>query len=208
MIIDMPTVSMGNSGSVLPADKVSYDNTTSGLEAENVQDAIDEVNSNLGNVRFGIDGDGNYGYYGADDSFVPFSRFVYVARILTCGNNAPTRMAFYNVTDIAPYFVLTDEGDPNNNNPAMCRITVMKKMKAKITFSIDGRNNGASARRILKFNDTTIYDQNISETSFRQTYPGGAISVEKNLEEGDYFLLGVGYYSTAFKSTTVRIDPI
>lgn len=47
MIIDMPTVSMGNSGSVLPADKVSYDNTTSGLEAENVQDAIDEVNSNL-----------------------------------------------------------------------------------------------------------------------------------------------------------------
>lgn len=45
MIIDMPTVSMGNSGSVLPADKVSYDNTTSGLEAENVQDAIDEVDS-------------------------------------------------------------------------------------------------------------------------------------------------------------------
>lgn len=39
----MPTVSMGNSGSVLPADKVSYDNTTSGLEAENVQDAIDEI---------------------------------------------------------------------------------------------------------------------------------------------------------------------
>lgn len=47
MIIDMPTVSMGNSGSVLPAEKVSYDNTTSGLEAENVQDAIDEVNSNF-----------------------------------------------------------------------------------------------------------------------------------------------------------------
>lgn len=46
----MPTVSMGNSGSVLPADKVSYDNTTSGLEAENVQDAIDEINSNLDNI--------------------------------------------------------------------------------------------------------------------------------------------------------------
>lgn len=47
MIIDMPTVSMGNSGSILPAEQVSYDNTSSGLEAENVQDAIDEVNSNL-----------------------------------------------------------------------------------------------------------------------------------------------------------------
>lgn len=47
MIIDMPTVSMGNSGSILPADKVSYSNTTSGLEADNVQDAIDEVKSDL-----------------------------------------------------------------------------------------------------------------------------------------------------------------
>ena len=48
MIIDMPTVSMGNSGSILPAEQVSYDNTSSGLEAENVQDAVDEINSNLG----------------------------------------------------------------------------------------------------------------------------------------------------------------
>lgn len=47
MIIDMPTVSMGNSGKILPADKVSYDNTTSGLEADNVQDAIDEVNDKV-----------------------------------------------------------------------------------------------------------------------------------------------------------------
>lgn len=47
MIIDMPTVSMGNSGSILPAEQVSYDNTSSGLEAANVQDAVDEVNSNL-----------------------------------------------------------------------------------------------------------------------------------------------------------------
>ena len=45
----MPTVSMGNSGIILPADKVSYDNTASGLEADNVQDAIDEINSNLKN---------------------------------------------------------------------------------------------------------------------------------------------------------------
>lgn len=40
----MPTVSMGNSGIILPADRVSYDNATSGLEAEIVQDAIDELN--------------------------------------------------------------------------------------------------------------------------------------------------------------------
>lgn len=34
---------------------------------------VNELNSNLGGLRFGIDGDGNYGYYGADDSLVPFS---------------------------------------------------------------------------------------------------------------------------------------
>lgn len=40
----MPTVSMGNtSGSILPAEKVSYDGTISGLEADNVQDAIDQL---------------------------------------------------------------------------------------------------------------------------------------------------------------------
>lgn len=35
-------------GGASSAEDVSYDNTTSGLEADNVQDAIDEVNSNLG----------------------------------------------------------------------------------------------------------------------------------------------------------------
>ena len=34
-------------GGASSAEKVSYDNTESGLEADNVQDAIDEVNSNL-----------------------------------------------------------------------------------------------------------------------------------------------------------------
>lgn len=39
----MPTVSMGTNGSIITADRVAYDNATSGLEAENVQDAVDEV---------------------------------------------------------------------------------------------------------------------------------------------------------------------
>lgn len=47
MIIDMPTVSMGSSGSLITADRVAYDNDTSGLAADSVQDAIDEVNDNM-----------------------------------------------------------------------------------------------------------------------------------------------------------------
>lgn len=40
----------------------------------NVQKELDEQNKNLGGLRFGVDGDGNGGYYKADDSFVPFKK--------------------------------------------------------------------------------------------------------------------------------------
>ena len=32
------------------------------------------VSTSLGGIRFGTDGDGNYGYYGADGSLIPFKR--------------------------------------------------------------------------------------------------------------------------------------
>lgn len=34
--------------------------------------ALKDVNDSLGGVQFGKDGDGNYGYYGADGSLIPF----------------------------------------------------------------------------------------------------------------------------------------
>ena len=37
-----------------------------------VKNQFDEQNKNMGGLRFGVDGDGNYGYYGADDSLIPF----------------------------------------------------------------------------------------------------------------------------------------
>lgn len=36
--------------------------------------ALKNVNNSLGGLKFGKDGDGNYGYYGADDSLIPFSQ--------------------------------------------------------------------------------------------------------------------------------------
>lgn len=44
-----------------------------GMEATDVQNAIVELNGNFGGLRFGTDGEGNYGYFGADDSLIPFS---------------------------------------------------------------------------------------------------------------------------------------
>lgn len=74
--IDYETITKNGNGE-LQVSSVPYDNTESGLTADNVQDAIDEVNSNLTasdglDFRFATDGEGNYGYLGADDSFVPF----------------------------------------------------------------------------------------------------------------------------------------
>lgn len=41
-----------------------------------INENLDVVNNNLGGLRFGYDGDNDvYGYYKADDSFVPFRNF-------------------------------------------------------------------------------------------------------------------------------------
>ena len=49
--------------------------TEPGFAADAYQTKLqfDAQNKNLGGLRFGVDGDGNYGYYGADDSLIPFS---------------------------------------------------------------------------------------------------------------------------------------
>ena len=62
------------------ASNIAYDNSESGIAALNVQGAIDKVNSDLnklnldlGGLKFGTDGEGNVGYFGADGSLIPFS---------------------------------------------------------------------------------------------------------------------------------------
>lgn len=41
---------------------------------QRIKTEFDSVNSSLGGLTFGTDGDGNYGYYGADGSLIPFKR--------------------------------------------------------------------------------------------------------------------------------------
>ena len=60
------------SSTVNTANNISYDNSLSGLDATTTQKAIDEVAENLGGLSFGTDGEGNYGYFGADGSLIPF----------------------------------------------------------------------------------------------------------------------------------------
>ncbi len=48
----------------------SLEDTSSRLAAS--AKAVSTLNNNLGGLSFGIDGDGNYGYYRADGSLIPF----------------------------------------------------------------------------------------------------------------------------------------
>ena len=58
--------------------------TTDSLEVDDsnvlaTSKALKKVNDSLGGLRFGTDGEGNYGYFGADDSLIPFrSKVVYL----------------------------------------------------------------------------------------------------------------------------------
>lgn len=49
--------------------------TTEGYAAD--MTTVAKINSSLGGLKFGTDGDGNYGYYGADGSLIPFSSKVF-----------------------------------------------------------------------------------------------------------------------------------
>ena len=65
----------GNDGGT--AEKVKYNNSKSGLESDNVQGAVDELSDRLGGIKFGVDGNGNYGYIkeGAD-TVTPFKKSI------------------------------------------------------------------------------------------------------------------------------------
>lgn len=140
MIIDMPTVSMGNSGKILPADKVSYNNATSGLSADNVQGAIDEVNSNLTasdglNFRFSTDGEGNYGYLKGDDTFVPFKGGSIEPYDLTL----PSNFNINSLTDNTEYkAVASVSGDFTVNSKLDSKIFLTGLPKPKTTVANAG----------------------------------------------------------------------
>ena len=80
------------SGTYSNATSVNYDNTNSGLEAKTVQEGLDELATNKNLVandglkfQFATDGEGRYGYLGADDSFIPFRSALNVPEIYANG---------------------------------------------------------------------------------------------------------------------------
>ena len=66
--------------------------TFGATDINKTNEKVNQLNNNLGGLRFGVDGDGNYGYYGADDSLVPFKskpdRLVLLNGYLTTSNTS------------------------------------------------------------------------------------------------------------------------
>lgn len=136
MIIDMPTVSMGNSGKILPADKVSYSNTTSGLEADNVQDAIDEVNSDLEDLSNSLMGD----LYTNTVNSIPISP------------NANTVVQSHNVSE-GTYFVIVKNYYHTKINNAC---TVGADLSLRDSDDVDIPNSCLTSAFLLNFSSGQI----------------------------------------------------
>ena len=81
-----------------------------------------QQNKNFGGVSFGIDGDGNYGYYGADGSLVPFKKGeCQLVSIGTIGGNGsfsvPTKYQSNGIIAIPTTVTIT------TNSYGNCRLT-------------------------------------------------------------------------------------
>ena len=59
------------------SDSTELDDSTKLATSKAVKTLKDSVNSSLGGLKFGIDGDGNVGYYGADGSLIPFNNLTH-----------------------------------------------------------------------------------------------------------------------------------
>lgn len=106
----------GNSrsgGGASSADKVSYDNTNSGLQSTNVQGAIDEVGANLGGFNFDLE-------YSDDDEY---------------GNEIYT---FINQQQLIDFKRLYLNGNVNNISVTISSLSVSKYFAYSMLNSLDG----------------------------------------------------------------------
>ena len=96
----------------LDASTIAYDNTASKMTATNVQAGIDELNSNLGGMKFGIDSNGNYGYIKAGaDSVTPFSSNKRYSYSWTSSNNEQKTLTL----EIEPKYIAFTVGGIKTN---------------------------------------------------------------------------------------------
>ena len=172
----------GGSGN---AQSVKFDNSNSGLQADNVQGAVDEVINGTG-IRFGIDENGNYGYIKAGaDTVNPFSS-KFVSLTVVMGSNAtearPISFATRNDTN-GDYFGDYETGNTMNS----ATMTFKKSGKYKILFRTAFRVMQSTCT--LKHNNTTIASETGNKATTEYTIDavaGDTLKVSITNKTGEY----------------------
>ena len=105
--------------------------------------AVKTLNDSLGGLRFGKDGDGNYGYYGADDSLIPFKHAGYDVNTFTVGGG--DFKSAYPCQAYNTLKVTTSGGNPQLSIYGVSSIastsgTLLKTITSNTTVSIDVSN--------------------------------------------------------------------
>ena len=135
---------------------------------------IDELNNSLGGLNFGKDGDGNYGYYGADGSLIPFSSFKNLKALtaekpssdtysingytVECkatslyGSSYPARYAFS--------YGRNSWSSSRGTTNQYATIEFSQEVTVKLARVIDDNESGALSEWKLQYSDdgTTFYD--------------------------------------------------
>ena len=84
------------------------------------------INSSLGGMKFGTDGDGNYGYYVADGSLIPFKSIRYLGQFT---GNSINLSAYGNIQNVLPIIRAITWYEGTN--------CILQNMKQTQNFSFD-----------------------------------------------------------------------
>lgn len=162
---------------------------------------------NFGGLRFGIDGDGNYGYYKADDSFVPFSnikKFGYYTIGEGDTPNYAEALAKYKSNGV----ILSDCNGQNVNNNKWLTLCFPIKMDGKSSITIKHwKYIDVKGTFYGKFSDEPL--KSLSEIttnpSFRRTLnlaSSGSTSSYQSYTESFGSMTGIKWLNLAFVGST------
>lgn len=147
-------------------------------EAGKVVDAlvVKDINSCLGGLSFGTDGDGNYGYYGADGSLIPFKGSpIYIAQAF-CRSSIATGAILYDVKNnyimAQNINVTTKYVECDNFKLQTAGSQIILTIKKTGIYDIVGFGKVAERYKISyqKINANTTYKLNGGDTELMQSF--------------------------------------
>lgn len=172
-----------------PDDSSTYGYKAGGLSKSDVVDNLlsersdlplsarmgNELNKNMGGLRFGKDGDGNYGYYGADDSLIPFKKIAPMTFKKT-ETNATSDTTYYSESyyfDVENFTTMRIYVQCHQSYPfALTVLGIDSNNKSTTLASKAWNNSGLSEQTfdISKYKTINVYNNHYSDRRSNKTY--------------------------------------